>query len=69
MADLKSELSGSLCRLILGLMMTPAQFDAKMMRKAMEVRARRFDINKTVCRSRSSASLKQEVRAVITALL
>ncbi|XP_058852388.1 annexin A6-like isoform X1 [Acipenser ruthenus] len=36
MADLKSELSGSLCRLILGLMMTPAQFDAKMMRKAME---------------------------------
>ncbi|XP_041079835.1 annexin A6-like isoform X2 [Polyodon spathula] len=36
MADLKSELSGSICRLILGLMMTPAQFDAKMMRKAME---------------------------------
>ncbi|XP_066572703.1 annexin A6 isoform X2 [Amia ocellicauda] len=36
MADLKSELSGNLSRLILGLMMTPADFDAKMMRKAME---------------------------------
>ncbi|XP_036403747.1 annexin A6 [Megalops cyprinoides] len=36
MADLKSELSKNLCRLILGLMMTPAEFDAKMMRKAME---------------------------------
>uniref|UniRef100_W5N1H4 Annexin n=1 Tax=Lepisosteus oculatus TaxID=7918 RepID=W5N1H4_LEPOC len=36
MADLKSELSGNLSRLILGLMMTPDQFDAKMMRKAIE---------------------------------
>ncbi|XP_028815437.1 annexin A6 isoform X1 [Denticeps clupeoides] len=36
MADLKSELSKNLCRLILGLMMTPAEFDAKMMKKAME---------------------------------
>ncbi|KAG7464834.1 hypothetical protein MATL_G00169880 [Megalops atlanticus] len=36
MADLKSELSKNLCRLILGLMMTLAEFDAKMMRKAME---------------------------------
>ncbi|XP_037398923.1 annexin A6 isoform X1 [Pygocentrus nattereri] len=36
MADLKSELSKNLCRLILGLMMTPPEFDAKMMRKAME---------------------------------
>lgn len=38
MADLKSELSKNLERLILGLMMTPAEFDAKMMKKAMEVR-------------------------------
>jgi len=37
MADLKSELSKNLQRLILGLMMTPAEFDAKMMKKAMEV--------------------------------
>ncbi|XP_043113236.1 annexin A6 isoform X1 [Puntigrus tetrazona] len=36
MADLKSELSKNLQRLILGLMMTPAEFDAKMMKKAME---------------------------------
>lgn len=39
MKDLKSELSKNLERLILGLMMTPAEFDAKMMRKAMEVTA------------------------------
>lgn len=37
MADLKSELSKNLERLILGLMMSPAEFDAKMMKKAMEV--------------------------------
>uniref|UniRef100_A0A672SLT2 Annexin n=1 Tax=Sinocyclocheilus grahami TaxID=75366 RepID=A0A672SLT2_SINGR len=37
MADLKSELSKNLQRLILGLMMTPAEFEAKMMKKAMEV--------------------------------
>uniref|UniRef100_A0A8C1J0Q7 Annexin n=1 Tax=Cyprinus carpio TaxID=7962 RepID=A0A8C1J0Q7_CYPCA len=36
MADLKSELSKNLERLILGLMMSPAEFDAKMMKKAME---------------------------------
>ncbi|XP_026803144.1 annexin A6 isoform X2 [Pangasianodon hypophthalmus] len=36
MADLKSELSKNLCRLIMGLMMNPAEFDAKMMKKAME---------------------------------
>ncbi|KAJ8351355.1 hypothetical protein SKAU_G00228310 [Synaphobranchus kaupii] len=36
MADLKSELSKNLCRLITGLVMTPAEFDAKMMKKAME---------------------------------
>uniref|UniRef100_A0A8C8VQ76 Annexin n=1 Tax=Pelusios castaneus TaxID=367368 RepID=A0A8C8VQ76_9SAUR len=36
MADLKSELSGTLAKLILGLMMTPAQFDAKQLKKAME---------------------------------
>uniref|UniRef100_A0A8C0AZ95 Annexin n=1 Tax=Buteo japonicus TaxID=224669 RepID=A0A8C0AZ95_9AVES len=36
MADLKSELSGSLAKLILGLMMTPAQYDAKQLRKAVE---------------------------------
>uniref|UniRef100_A0A673K9Q3 Annexin n=1 Tax=Sinocyclocheilus rhinocerous TaxID=307959 RepID=A0A673K9Q3_9TELE len=36
MADLKSELSKNLQRLILGLMMTPAEFEAKMMKKAME---------------------------------
>ncbi|XP_053319451.1 annexin A6 [Spea bombifrons] len=35
MADLKSELSGTLCKLILGLMMTPAQFDAKQLNKAI----------------------------------
>lgn len=37
MKDLKSELSRNLERLIIGLMLTPAEFDAKMMRKAMEV--------------------------------
>ncbi|KAI1898249.1 hypothetical protein AGOR_G00070390 [Albula goreensis] len=36
MADLKSELSKNLCRLIMGLMMTPAEFDSRMMKKAME---------------------------------
>uniref|UniRef100_A0A3Q3BJR1 Annexin n=1 Tax=Kryptolebias marmoratus TaxID=37003 RepID=A0A3Q3BJR1_KRYMA len=36
MKDLKSELSRNLERLIIGLMLTPAEFDAKMMRKAME---------------------------------
>ncbi|KAG8579530.1 hypothetical protein GDO81_010929 [Engystomops pustulosus] len=35
MADLKSELGGTLARLILGLMMTPAQFDAKQINKAI----------------------------------
>lgn len=38
MKDLKSELSKNLERLIIGLMLTPAEFDAKMMGKAMEVR-------------------------------
>nr|XP_020450770.1 annexin A6 isoform X2 [Monopterus albus] len=36
MKDLKSELSKNLERLIIGLMLTPPEFDAKMMRKAME---------------------------------
>ncbi|KAG2455260.1 ANXA6 protein, partial [Polypterus senegalus] len=36
MADFKSEISGEFCKLVLGLMMTPAQFDAKQMKKAME---------------------------------
>ncbi|XP_062380445.1 annexin A6 isoform X1 [Sardina pilchardus] len=36
MADLKSELSKNLCRLVMGLVMTPPEFDAKMMKKAME---------------------------------
>ncbi|XP_067103465.1 annexin A6 isoform X1 [Osmerus mordax] len=36
MKDLKSELSKNLERLIISLMLTPAEFDAKMMRKAME---------------------------------
>ena len=40
MKDLKSELSKNLERLIIGLMLTPAEFDAKMMRKAMEVKLR-----------------------------
>lgn len=40
MADLKSELSGDLARLILGLMMPPAHYDAKQLKKAMEVRCR-----------------------------
>ncbi|KAM9312732.1 annexin A6 [Gastrophryne carolinensis] len=35
MADLKSELSGTLSKLILGLMMTPAEFDAKQLNKAI----------------------------------
>uniref|UniRef100_A0A8C5PD15 Annexin n=1 Tax=Leptobrachium leishanense TaxID=445787 RepID=A0A8C5PD15_9ANUR len=35
MADLKSELSGTLSKLILGLMLTPAQFDAKQLNKAI----------------------------------
>uniref|UniRef100_A0A8C5BC43 Annexin n=1 Tax=Gadus morhua TaxID=8049 RepID=A0A8C5BC43_GADMO len=36
MKDLKSELSKNLERLVIGLMLTPAEFDAKMMRKAIE---------------------------------
>ena len=40
LADLKSELSGSLAKLILGLMLTPAQYDAKQLRKAVEVGVR-----------------------------
>ncbi|XP_015281358.1 PREDICTED: annexin A6 isoform X2 [Gekko japonicus] len=36
MADLKSEVSGALGKVILGLMMTPAQYDAKQLKKAME---------------------------------
>lgn len=36
MADLKSELSGTIEKAILGLMMTPAQFDANQLKKAME---------------------------------
>ncbi|XP_054832233.1 annexin A6 isoform X2 [Eublepharis macularius] len=36
MADLKSEISGALAKVILGLMMTPAQYDAKQLKKAME---------------------------------
>lgn len=35
MADLKSEVSGNLARLILGLMMSPADYDAKQLNKAM----------------------------------
>lgn len=37
MADLKSELSGDLARLILGLMLPPDHYDAKQLKKAMEV--------------------------------
>ena len=37
MADLKSEISGDLARLILGLMMPPAHYDAEQLKKAMEV--------------------------------
>lgn len=36
MKDLKSELSKNMERLIISLMLTPAEFDAKMMRKAIE---------------------------------
>ncbi|XP_056294773.1 annexin A6 [Pseudoliparis swirei] len=36
MKDLKSELSKNLERLVIGLMLTPAEFDAKMMKKAIE---------------------------------
>ncbi|XP_051869765.1 annexin A6 isoform X2 [Pristis pectinata] len=36
MADLKSEIGGNLQRILLGLMMTPAQFDAKQLQKAMK---------------------------------
>ncbi|XP_053574656.1 annexin A6 isoform X2 [Bombina bombina] len=35
MADLKSELSGTLSKVLLGLMMTPAQYDAKQLNKAI----------------------------------
>ncbi|MEE6478405.1 hypothetical protein FKM82_011844 [Ascaphus truei] len=35
MADLKSEISGTLSKMVLGLMMTPAQFDAKQLNKAI----------------------------------
>uniref|UniRef100_A0A4W5KR19 Annexin n=1 Tax=Hucho hucho TaxID=62062 RepID=A0A4W5KR19_9TELE len=46
MKDLKSELSKNLERLIIGLMLTPAEFDAKMMRKAMEVGGGGGSLNK-----------------------
>ncbi|XP_038652178.1 LOW QUALITY PROTEIN: annexin A6 [Scyliorhinus canicula] len=36
MADLKSEVGGPLQKIILGLMMTPAQFDAKQLQKAIQ---------------------------------
>ncbi|XP_041050321.1 annexin A6 [Carcharodon carcharias] len=36
MADLKSEVGGVLQKIILGLMMTPAQFDAKQLQKAIQ---------------------------------
>ncbi|XP_072923216.1 annexin A6 isoform X1 [Hemitrygon akajei] len=36
MADLKSEIGGNLQRILLGLMMTPAEFDAKQLQKAMK---------------------------------
>nr|XP_056713231.1 annexin A6 isoform X1 [Euleptes europaea] len=35
MADLKSEVGGALAKVILGLMMTPAQYDAKQLKKAI----------------------------------
>lgn len=44
MKDLKSELSKNLERLIIGLMLTPAEFDAKMMKKAMEVRLMQMNV-------------------------
>ncbi|XP_067852095.1 annexin A6 [Heptranchias perlo] len=36
MADLKSEIGGTLQKILLGLMMTPAQFDAKQLQKAIQ---------------------------------
>ncbi len=42
MADLKSELSKNLERLVLALMMSPAEFDAKMMKKAIEVQRKKW---------------------------
>lgn len=61
MADLKSELSKNLQRLILGLMMTPAEFDAKMMKKAMEVRLHIPPCSDENCFFRSVLSLKEQL--------
>lgn len=50
MADLKSELSGDLARLILGLMLPPDHYDAKQLKKAMEVRCGQQADKSSLCR-------------------
>lgn len=58
MKDLKSELSKNLERLIIGLMLNPAEFDAKMMRKAIEVlliQITKFEL--TACSSHQQFSM------------
>lgn len=62
MADLKSELSGSLAKLILGLMLTPAQYDAKQLRKAVEVTA-------TLVRSAPACEDEEVFTVVVPTLL
>uniref|UniRef100_A0A8C6Z8H8 Annexin n=1 Tax=Nothoprocta perdicaria TaxID=30464 RepID=A0A8C6Z8H8_NOTPE len=60
MADLKSELSGSLAKLILGLMLTPAQYDAKQLRKAVEGAGTDEDVLIEIMATRNN----QEIKAI-----
>jgi len=48
--DLKSELSGNFAKTILGLMMTPAEFDAFELRNAMKVSTVRTVYMQTYCK-------------------
>ncbi|XP_068134470.1 annexin A6 isoform X2 [Hyperolius riggenbachi] len=63
MADLKSELSGTLAKLILGLMMTPPEFDAKQLNKAMAGAGTDEKILIEILATRSN----QEIRAICDA--
>ncbi|CAI5766775.1 annexin A6 isoform X1 [Podarcis lilfordi] len=62
-ADLKSEISGPLAKVILGLMMTPAQYDAKQLKKAMEGAGTDESVLIEILATRNN----QEIQAINTA--
>nr|XP_034961586.1 annexin A6 isoform X3 [Zootoca vivipara] len=62
-ADLKSEVSGPLAKVILGLMMTPAQYDAKQLKKAMEGAGTDESVLIEILATRNN----QEIQAINTA--